>query len=70
MPPLSGLANPSLDEDSIPVFQESQCRSVRMQQHAPSLLWITLHDIDVAHPGAFSLYIDGIHRTDRLCAEL
>jgi arylsulfatase A-like enzyme len=41
-----------------------------MQQHAPSLLWITLHDIDVAHAGAFSLYIDGIRRTDRLCTEL
>jgi hypothetical protein len=41
-----------------------------MQQVAPSLLWITLHDIDVAHAGAYSLYIEGIRRTDRLCAEL
>ncbi len=41
-----------------------------MQQEAPSLLWITMHDIDVAHSGAYSLYIDGIRRTDRLCAEL
>jgi hypothetical protein len=41
-----------------------------MRQLAPSLLWITLHDIDVAHAGAYSLYIDGIRRTDRLCAEL
>lgn len=41
-----------------------------MKQHAPSLLWVTLHDIDVAHSGAYSLYIDGIRRTDRLCAEL
>jgi hypothetical protein len=41
-----------------------------MQQQAPSLLWITMHDIDVAHSGAYSLYIDGIRRTDRLCAEL
>jgi hypothetical protein len=41
-----------------------------MQQEAPSLLWITMHDIDVAHSGAYSLYIDGIHRTDRLCAEM
>lgn len=41
-----------------------------MQQEAPSLLWITMHDIDVAHSGAYSLYIDGIQRTDRLCAEL
>lgn len=41
-----------------------------MQQLAPSLLWITLHDIDIAHSGAYSLYIDGIRRSDRLCAEL
>ena len=41
-----------------------------MQQEAPSLLWITMHDIDIAHSGAYSLYIDGIRRTDRLCAEL
>ena len=41
-----------------------------MRQVAPSLLWITLHDIDVAHAGAYSLYIEGIQRTDRLCFEL
>jgi hypothetical protein len=41
-----------------------------MRQVAPSLLWITMHDIDVAHAGAYSLYIDGIRRTDRLCADL
>ena len=41
-----------------------------MRQVAPSLLWITMHDIDIAHAGAFSLYIDGIRRTDRLCAEI
>jgi hypothetical protein len=41
-----------------------------MRQQAPSLLWITMHDIDVAHAGAYSLYIDGIRRTDRLCAEV
>lgn len=41
-----------------------------MRQQAPSLLWITLHDIDVAHAGAYSLYIEGIRRTDRLCGEL
>lgn len=41
-----------------------------MKQLAPSLLWITLHDIDIAHSGAYSLYIDGIRRTDRLCAEI
>jgi hypothetical protein len=41
-----------------------------MTQFAPSLLWITLHDIDIAHSGTFSLYIEGIKRSDRLCAEL
>ena len=41
-----------------------------MQQESPSLLWITMHDIDVAHTGAYSLYVDAIRRTDRLCAEL
>jgi hypothetical protein len=41
-----------------------------MQQQAPSFLWLTLHDIDVAHTGAYSLYIDAIQRTDRLCAEV
>jgi hypothetical protein len=41
-----------------------------MRQESPSLLWITMHDIDVAHAGAYSLYIEGIRRTDRLCAEV
>src|SRR5207244_11683110 len=41
-----------------------------MRQVAPSLLWITLHEIDIAHAGTYSLYIDGIRRTDRLCAEV
>jgi hypothetical protein len=41
-----------------------------MQQQAPSLLWITMHDMDIAHSGAYSLYLDGIRRTDRLCGEL
>ena len=41
-----------------------------MRQLAPSLLWITLHDIDIAHSGTYSLYIEGIHRCDRLCAEI
>jgi len=41
-----------------------------MKQLAPSMLWITLHDIDVAHSGAYSLYIDGIRRSDRLCAQI
>lgn len=41
-----------------------------MRQLAPSLLWITLHDIDIAHSGTYSLYIDAIQRTDRLCSEI
>jgi hypothetical protein len=41
-----------------------------MHQESPSLLWITMHDIDVAHTGAYSLYVDAIRRTDRLCVEL
>ena len=41
-----------------------------MKQLAPSLLWVTMHDIDIAHAGAYSLYIEGIRRTDRLCADL
>ena len=40
-----------------------------MQQESPSLLWVTMHDIDIAHAGAYSLYVDAIRRTDRLCAE-
>ena len=41
-----------------------------MRQLSPSLLWVTLHDMDVAHSGVFSLYVDGIRRCDRLCGEL
>lgn len=41
-----------------------------MREMAPSLLWITMHDIDVAHAGAYSLYVEGIRRTDRLCVEV
>jgi hypothetical protein len=41
-----------------------------MREESPSLLWITMHDIDIAHAGAYSLYVDAIRRTDRLCAEL
>ena len=52
--------------DELSVFIARQL----MRQVAPSLLWITLHDIDVAHAGAYSLYIEGIRRTDRLCSEL
>jgi hypothetical protein len=41
-----------------------------MREESPSLLWITMHDIDIAHSGAYSLYLEAIQRTDRLCAEL
>ena len=41
-----------------------------MRQLAPSLLWITLHDIDIAHSGTYSLYLEAIQRTDRLCGEI
>jgi hypothetical protein len=41
-----------------------------MRTFAPSLLFLTLHDIDIAHSGAYSLYLEGIRRTDRLCAEM
>ena len=41
-----------------------------VRQVAPRFLWVTMHDIDVAHAGAYSLYIEGIQRTDRLCLEL
>jgi hypothetical protein len=54
----------SPDELSIYVVQQL------MRQQAPSLLWVTMHDIDVAHTGAYSLYVESIRRTDRLCAEL
>ncbi len=41
-----------------------------MRRYAPRLLWLTLHDMDVAHAGCYSLYIEGIQRTDRLCREI
>ncbi len=47
--------------DELSVFVMRQL----MRQFSPSLIWITLHDMDVAHSGAYSLYIDGIRRTDR-----
>lgn len=56
------LASP----DELSVFIGKQL----MRQLAPSLLWITLHDIDIAHSGTYSLYIDGIRRSDRLCGAL
>jgi len=54
----------SADELSVYVMRQV------MKQFAPSLLWITLHDMDVAHTGAYSLYLEGIKRTDRLCADI
>jgi len=54
----------SPDELSISIVRQL------MRQVAPSLVWVTLHDIDVAHAGAYSLYIEGIRRTDRLAGEL
>lgn len=41
-----------------------------MRTQSPSMLWLTLHDVDIAHSGAFSLYVEAIRRTDRLCGEL
>ncbi len=41
-----------------------------MREVSPAMLWVTLHDIDVAHTGAFSLCMDGIRRSDTICAEL
>jgi hypothetical protein len=74
---LSGVLNVSVEEfmrhaqtlsspDELSVFVMRQL----MRKFAPGLLWITLHDMDVAHSGAYSLYLDGIRRTDRLCAEI
>lgn len=56
------LASP----DELSVFVVRQL----MHQLAPSLLWVTLHDMDVAHAGSYSLYIEGIQRTDRLAGEI
>ena len=58
----SNLASP----DELSVFIAKQL----MRKLSPSLIWITLHDIDVAHSGAFSLYVDAIRRSDVLCAEI
>lgn len=54
----------SADELSIYIAQQL------MTQHAPSLLMLTLHDMDIAHSGAFSLYVDAIQRADKLVAQL
>ena len=52
--------------DELSVFIARQL----MRNLAPSLLLMTLHDIDVAHAGAYSLYLEGIQRADRLCGQL
>jgi hypothetical protein len=57
-----GLASP----DELSVYIARQL----MRELAPSLLWITLHDIDIAHSGTYSLYIDAIQRSDVLCAQI
>ena len=41
-----------------------------MTRLAPSLMLVNFWDIDIAHYGAYSLYIDAIRRTDRLVHEL
>ena len=41
-----------------------------MNRFAPSLLVVNFWDIDIAHYGAYSLYLDAIRRTDRLVYEL
>jgi len=41
-----------------------------MNRFAPSLLLVNFWDIDIAHYGAYSLYLDAIRRTDRLVYEL
>ena len=41
-----------------------------MTRLAPSLMLVNFWDIDIAHYGAYSLYIDAIKRTDRLVYEL
>lgn len=41
-----------------------------MKKLAPTLLWITLHDIDIAHSGSYSLYLEAIQRSDRLCSQI
>jgi hypothetical protein len=54
----------SADELSVYVMRQL------MRQYAPSMLWITLHEMDIAHTGAYSLYLDAIQNTDRLCGEI
>jgi len=41
-----------------------------MNRFAPSLLLVNFWDMDIAHYGAYSLYLQAIRRTDRLVFEL
>jgi len=41
-----------------------------LQQIAPALLMINFSDVEVAHSGAYSLHLGGIHRADALCHRL
>jgi hypothetical protein len=41
-----------------------------MSRFSPSLLLVNFWDIDIAHYGAYSLYVEAIRRTDRLVYEL
>ena len=41
-----------------------------MNRLSPSLLVVNFWDIDIAHYGAYSLYLEAIRRTDRLVHEL
>lgn len=41
-----------------------------MRRFAPSLLFITFSDVEVAHFGAYSLHVSGIRTLDRLAGEL
>ncbi|MBS1800509.1 MAG: hypothetical protein JSS95_11870 [Acidobacteria bacterium] len=63
---LTQRASSLISPDELSIYTARQV----MQQFAPSLLFLTLHDIDIAHLGAFSLYLEAIQRTDRLCGEL
>lgn len=60
----SARALDSADELSLSIARQL------MEKVSPSLLLITLHDMDVAHAGAYSLYVDAIQRADRICGQL
>ncbi len=61
-----GLARKLLSPDELSLFVAKRI----MKRFAPSMLFLTFHDIDVAHLGAFSLYLDAVRRTDGLCGEI